>query len=156
MVTGVDTMLRRRRRVRNRWLAIAVAAALASAGLVVLLSRSSEPSTPTEAVQQYVDAIHGEDFSRAWDLTCESEQGKSGSRDRFIATEMEPRISPWGRRIATEAVPFEPFPVEAWRVGHYRTGDAGYDAEVLVIRENGHLRLCGDPRYLYEMRAGIP
>jgi hypothetical protein len=155
VVTGVDAMLRRRRRVRNRWLVSAGLVAAACAALVVALSKSSEAETPTEAVQQYVDALASEDFSRAWDLTCESEQRKSGSKDRFIAVQTEPRLVPLGPRIATEAVPFEPFPIEAWRVGHYRKEDLGFNAQVLVIRENDHLRVCGDPRYLYESRAGI-
>jgi len=157
VVTGVDAMTRRRRRVRNRWLVAGAMAVLACGALILSVRRASEPGpeTPTEAVQQYVDAIASEDYARAWDLTCESEQRKWGPEDRFIAKQREPKIVPPGWRIATEAVPFEPFPIEAWRVGHYRRGEAGVEAEVLVIRENRHLRICGDPRYLYEMLSTI-
>ena len=154
-MTGVDAMLQRRRRARTRWLATAAIVAAACAALVVALSGSSEPESPAETVQQYVDAIASEDYAAAWDLTWESEQRKSGSEEEFTADQSEPRLVPPGRRIATEAVPFEPFPIEAWRVGHYRRGAAGANLQELVIRENGHLRVCGDPRYLYEMRAGI-
>jgi hypothetical protein len=157
VVTGVDAVIRRRRRVRNKWLATAGLVTAAGAALTVWLSRSSEPEpeTPTEAVQQYVDAIVSEDLARAWDLTCESEQRKSKSRDHYFSENGRPRFMVEGRRIAGEAVPFEPFPTEAWRVGYHREGELGQNAQELVIRENGHLRVCGDPRHLYEERAGI-
>jgi hypothetical protein len=148
-------MLRRRRRVRTKWLASGAVVAAACAALVVSLSGASEPGTPTEAVQQYVDAVVNDDLSRAWELTCESEQRRSGSEDHFFSEDGRPRFMLEGRRVASESVPFEPFPIEAWRVAYHREQDLGENGQELVIRENGHLRVCGDPRYLYEMRAGI-
>jgi hypothetical protein len=155
VVTGVDAMLRRRRRVRTKWLATAAAVAVTVTAFVVTMSRASEPTTPTEAVQQYVDAILSRDLARAWDLTCQSEQRVSGTRDEFLSGKSAPRFLIEEPRIAGEAVPFEPFPIDAWRVGFHSEGDAGANAQELVIRENGHLRVCGDPQYLYEMRRGI-
>ncbi len=101
-------------------------------------------------MQQFVDARTSGDWSRTWDLMCRSEREFHGSKDGYLAGNEGRRWLPGQRLVADAASPFEPFPVEAWTVVVRKDRNARRYVEYLVIREDGDLRVCGDPHGLYE------
>ena len=118
-------------------------------GAALVLATPPEPTSPAAAVQQFEDARAADDWSRVWDLMCKAEQRAYGPEEQYLAANKgRPRLAE-DRWLAGDSVPLEPFPDEAWRVSVTLDGSRT-SIEHLVIRENGELRVCGDPQLLQE------
>jgi hypothetical protein len=146
-VTGVDAVLRRRKKIRNKWLLTTGVVLAFGVGAVLLVASPSEPTGPREAVQQYEDARAAGDWSRAWDLLCESEQKAGGPEQQYLAANEDRVMLREESWLAEDSVRLS-LPIEAWRVA-VKVPESNDRLHELVIRENGNLRVCGDPHGLF-------
>ena len=141
-----DTHVERVRKTRRNGRLVVAALILAAAGTTAMPVKAwiDEPDTPAEAVEQFYTAELNGDWQRVWDLMCAASHQAIGPEEEYVngVNEMfDRRPRRTGSVIAIEGVP-----VEAWRV-RVIIGDGSRDRpQYFVIRENGDLRVCTDPR----------
>ncbi|WNV74144.1 hypothetical protein [Geodermatophilus sp. DSM 44513] len=137
------------RHTRGRpWLlgALGIGACTTLAGAVLAVV-DTDPETPREAVEAYIDEMIDGDAARTWDLMCQKDQEAEGPRERFLqetAADQEAvsaeddlwHITVGGTRFDERA--------GATRVQLLVWADTElqYTDEVHVVREAGRLRVC--------------
>ena len=126
---------------RKLWVlgGIGVVAAAAAVTTVVVVS-SSGPSTPEEAVIEYVDALRTGDYDTAYELTCAEQRGDyDGEAD--YARHSERQLG--GALTGPATVEEVDRGTSVWRVEITLRSVFGESDESLdVIEEGGDLRVC--------------
>lgn len=143
-----DTHLQRVRKIRNRGRVVAAGfglAALVAVGLPVV-DQLEEPDSPRETVQQFLAAEEENDRQRMWDLLCMHRQEVDGPEAEYTQL---PRhfFHRSDHRIRT-VTELEGLSAEAWQVRVSVRGWGGDDDRywMYMVREDGNLRVCWDPR----------